>query len=76
MSTKKVVKNKNQGSHLLTLASFGFVVVAVPVFILLSFYAYTLVFLGTDTATIVRGVAILAAMVISLGFVLFNRRKA
>ena len=73
---KKVVKKENHGNHFLTLFSFGFVIVAVPVFILLSFYAYTLVFLGTDAATIAKGIAILVAMVISLGFVLFNRRKA
>lgn len=74
MSTKKAVKKVNKQSRALTLLSFGFVIVALPVFVLLSFYAYSLVFLGTDGVTIAKGITILVLMVGSLGLVLLNRR--
>ncbi len=68
------MKGKNlKQNRVLTLLSFGFVIAALPVFILLSFYAYSLVFLGTDGASIAQGVTILVLMVASLGFVIFNR---
>ncbi|MBQ7040873.1 hypothetical protein IJN73_02285 [Candidatus Saccharibacteria bacterium] len=74
MSTKKAVKRVKQPSRALALLSFGFVIIALPAFILLSFYAYTLIFIGNDTTSIARGVTILVLMVASLGFVIFNRR--
>ena len=74
MSTKKGTKKLQRPNRALTIVSFGFVLVALPVFILISFYAYSLVFLGTDAITIAKGIAILVLMVGSLGFVLLNRR--
>ena len=74
MSTKKALKKANQPNHLLTLFSLGFVIVAVPVFILLSFHAYTLIFISPDAASLTRGISILALMGLSLGLVLFNRK--
>lgn len=73
MSTKRVKGKELKQNRVLTLLSFGFVIAALPVFILLSFYAYSLVFLGTDGASIAQGVTILVLMVASLGFVIFNR---
>ncbi|MBQ3468221.1 hypothetical protein IJH19_01635 [Candidatus Saccharibacteria bacterium] len=73
MSTKRVKGKNLKQNRVLTLLSFGFVIAALPVFILLSFYAYSLVFLGTDGASIAQGVTILVLMVASLGFVIFNR---
>ena len=73
MSTKRVKGKELKQNRVLALLSFGFVIAALPVFILLSFYAYSLVFLGTDGASIAQGVTILVLMVASLGFVIFNR---
>lgn len=72
MSTKKVVKNRFD--RVITLASLGFVIVAVPVFILLAFHAYSLIFISPDTASMTQGISILALMVISLGLILVYRR--
>ena len=74
MSTKKAVKRLNQPNRALALLSFGFVIIALPAFILLSFYAYTLIFINADATSITRGVTILVLMVASLGFIIFNRR--
>lgn len=74
MSTKKAIKRVRQPNRALTLFSFGFALIALPVFILLSFYAYTLIFIGADATSIARGVTILVLMVASLGFIIFNRR--
>lgn len=74
MSTKKGVKKVQKPNRVLTIVTFGFVIAALPIFILLSFYAYSLVFLGTDGVTIAKGVTILVLMIGSLGFVLLNRR--
>ena len=74
MSTKKAVKRAKQPSRVLALLSLGFVLIAIPAFILLSFYAYTLIFIGADPTSVTRGVTILVLMAASLGFIIFNRR--
>ncbi|MBQ9029773.1 hypothetical protein IJ114_03345 [Candidatus Saccharibacteria bacterium] len=73
MSTKKGKEKTIRQNRALTAIIFGFVIAAMPVFILLSFYAYSLVFIGNDSASVAGGIAILVAMVASLGFVIFNR---
>ncbi|MBQ8992417.1 hypothetical protein IJ103_02825 [Candidatus Saccharibacteria bacterium] len=74
MSTKKALKRVKQPNRVLTLLSLGFVIVAVPVFILLSFHAYTLIFISPDAASLTRGISILVLMALPLGLVLFNRK--
>lgn len=73
MSTKREKGKTIKQNRALTALTFGFVIAATPIFILLSFYAYSLVFLGTDGASIASGIGILVLMVASLGFVIFNR---
>lgn len=71
MSTKKVAKNRFD--RVMTLASLGFVIIAIPVFTLLAFHAYSLIFISPDTASLTQGISILALMVISLGLVIVYR---
>ena len=73
MSIKKAVKRNNRPNRAVTLLSLGFVIVAIPVFILLAFHAYSLIFISPDTASLTRGISILVLMFLPLGFIIINR---
>ena len=70
--SKKLTGKRTRENPILTIATFGFTIVALPLFIVLSAYAYTLI-LGETGSGVALGSAMLVAMAAVLGFIIFKR---
>ena len=71
MGTKKLT-GKPRVRPVPTIMTFIFTLAAVPLFLLASVYAYTLILTDTGAST-AFGCTILGTMVIILGFIIFKR---